>query len=647
MADMVFALVLKALPARWRDSVARDLLEEARFGGRRGLGRTAWLLWQTVRVAARLRFGRRSGPQRTRREGFTFNPASDLRFALRTIRREPWTTGAIVLTLALGVGATTAVYAVFNYAVFRPVPGVVDDGRLVSVYVAPDHGSRSRATMTHEHLVALRQMPAFDGIAGYGHHTLPFRQAADADPRFQALRSITRGYFQLLGATPAIGRLFAPQEYERPESRVAVISERFWRSRYAGSPAVLGQSFLVLDVRFEIIGVVRSFHGLDANGDEDVWIPFGARSAIAPGTDASHQWLVGRLAPDVPLDVARQQAATAIEGVGPIEIRGTSFTAVVYAGLTDGIGLTAERLTNLFRLMMAGVSLLFLLACANAANLLLSRNLRRRRELALKTAIGASRVRVLRELAVEAGLLSLLAAAVGLNLAAILGALFRADRLLTYLPTLEGLTLDWRVAVFSILVAATTVFVAAGLPALTACRWQPWYGLRGFARGSTGHGRLRGVIVAMQVALSVALLCSAGVLTRTLQNLQTPDLGFDTSHLLTVPVRPRTIGYDDDRLRRFLVDAQDRLSTTTGIDHAAFAFMGHLEFSNGTRVRLPGDDDGAALDARQRIVSAGYFDTVGIPLLAGRTFSPAQARAVPTLPLAIIDDALARRVFPG
>jgi predicted permease len=374
-----------------------------------------------------------------------------------------------------------------------------------------------------------------------------------------------------------------------------------------------------------------------------VWVPYGAASLHDADRVREHQRMVGRLAPGATLEAAREQAAAACAATGAIQRGDQRYTAVVFPGLSDGLGVTRGRLMRIYWTATAGAAVLFLLACANAAHLLMSRNIGRRRDLALKAAIGASRARVCRGLLVEAALVAMLAAGVGFMACLAMTSAFRSDRLLTYLPTLEGLAVDWRVGLYTTALAAITVLLAAGLPSLLASRADPQRGLSEFARGaSRGGRRLREGFVAVQVALSIALVASAGVLAQTLIHLETKDLGFDQG-VLVAPLRPRVLGYDAASITQFHHEVEDRLSAAPGIEAAAFGWASHLAYQNTVEVE--------ALDRRALpqpghafYVSSEYLTTLNAPLVAGRMFTRAEARA-DNAPVVVVDESLATAMF--
>ena len=302
----------RLIPAEWRESVRRDLDEEADRAGLRGSRRKLWIAWQILRVAARFRW-RDRGPLPSKHIGRTLMSglATDLRLALRAFRRQPGSSVAIVLTLALGIGATTAVYAVFNYVLFRPVPGVADEARLISVYVQENLTTPTRTSATHAHLIAMRDhAPALDGLAAWLPSDIPFSRTPQAAPEIVDATRVTKGYFTILGVRPRLGRLFDDDEYETPGRDVAVISERLWRRAFEADPDTVGRTILLNGQPFIVIGVAAAYQGPKRLGEEDLWYPYGARAVLNPGRAATddrgqHTNLIGRLSRGGSLEIAQ------------------------------------------------------------------------------------------------------------------------------------------------------------------------------------------------------------------------------------------------------------------------------------------------------------------------------------------------------
>jgi predicted permease len=660
VATRLVRLACRLYPRGFRDQLSDDLalvFEREYAGTLQTKGRRAalWLFMRTflgvLWQAAAGRFGllaprHRRTPLSARRRDMR-GIGNDLRFAARALLRQPFSTAAIVVTLALGIGATTAVYAIFNHVIFRPVPGIAEPERLVTVRVSPDHETPSYGYLSDDHLRAIRAMPAFEGLAPLHGWSFPFRVDATVTPESLWISLVPRDYFDLLGVEPRLGRLFREEEYDQPVSPVAVISEKLWRRRYGGGPAVIGSDAFILDHRFTIVGVARHFRGLTNVGQQDVWIPGGAAGLAEPNVFESeyHNTMVGRLASGVTLEVARAQAAEAVAAAGGIRFRDRDYTAVVFPGSSDPLGVGRARLMPIFWTAMAGVSILLVLACVNAANLFVARNVRRRRNLALKAALGASRLRVLREMMIEAGLVAILAAAAGLATGVAMTKLFRSERLLSNLA-LEDLTVDWRVAACAALAGCASVLLAAGLPSLLAVRWDPQRGLREFSQGaSRSAGRLRDSFVAIQVALSIALVACTGVFAQTLVNLETKELGFEPEGLYELTLRPSSIGYDAERATRLRQEVERRLAEAPGIEAVASGITGHLV--TGPSAGLATSPGGTSWEksAFVRRVTPGYLRTVGIPLLAGRMFTAQEAAAGSSARVVVVDQSLAEEVF--
>lgn len=658
VATRLVRLACRFYPRGFRDQLSDDLaavFEREYAATLRTKGRPAalWLFMRTFVgvlwhvVAGRLeRFtpGTGGSPVATRRRDM-LGIGNDLRFAARTLLRQPFSTAAIVLTLALGIGPTTAVYAIFNYVIFRPVPGITEPERLVTLYVWPDHETPRYGDLSDDHLRAIRAMPAFAGLVPLHGWWFPFRVDRTAPPESRRITLVSHGYFDLLGVEPRLGRLFGEDEYDQPPP-VAVISEKLWHSRYGGNASVIGSDVFILEHRLTIVGVARDFRGTSTMGQDDVWIPRGAAGLAEsnPGYRENHQRMLGRLAPGATLDVARAQAADAVAATGGIRFRDQEYTAVVFPGLSGPPGDTLAGLMRLFWTAMAGVSILLLLACTNAANLFAARNVRRRRNLALKAALGASRLRVLREMIVEAVLVAIVAAAAGLAVGAAMTRLFRSERLLSFLA-LEDLSIDWRVAAFTAFAGGASIFLAAGLPSLVAVRQDPRRGLCEFSSGLRHAGRLRDSFVAIQVALSIGLVAFTGVLAQTLVNLETKDLGFDLEGLYEVEVRPSSIGYDEEQAGRLRQEVERRLAEAPGIEATASGMTGHLVARPAAGLATSSGERLSQEPLGVRQVGPSYLRTVGIPLLAGRTFTPEEAATGTSARVVVIDRSLAEKVF--
>ena len=639
-------LAARIVPALADEAALGDLDERYRDRARTAsrAAATRWYVRQLLGFLARPLLAHPSAWARRLRDAFGAlrrDLGTDVRLAVRSLIREGRSTAVTVATLAAGIGASTAVYAVFNHTLFRPVPGIGDVSRLVSVYVRPDPTTPSYTTATHAHLIAMRDMPAFAGLAGYRTSALPVRLDR-GDPHMLQVTSVSLGYFDILGVQAAAGRLFAADEYERSDAAIAIISERLWRSALGADAAAIGAAIHVTGKPVTVVGVAKSFRGLARVGDEDVWLPVGADAALGLYRGGEYRWdrMVGRLRPAVTVAVAREQATSAFERVGRVGSGAQTFTAAVYAGITDGFGEAEQSMTELFWLAISGAGLLLLLACANVAGMLIARNLRRQRDLALRTAIGASRLRILRELLVEASLVSAAAAVGGGALAMVLLEGFRGDRLVPYMPALEELTVDWRVCAFAAVMATTTVVLAGGLPAALAARTGPRARLQDALR-RTSAGRVRRSLTTLQVALSLALVASAGVLAESVARLRSVELGFDPDRLFTVTLQPRLAGRDD--LDAFFTAIERQLSSAAGIEAVGIAASPPLGSMQRTLLGL--SDEAPTEPGTLRYVSGDYFRALRIPIVGGRAFTAADAASSSASGPIIVDELVVQQLF--
>ena len=647
---LVARAALRLVPAAWRESVARDLADEAVRDGRRGWRGDIWLAWHALRVAARFRSNARMHPPAT----ITLAPnlGTDVRLAWRAIRREPASALAVVLTLALGTGAVTATYAVVNYALLRPVPGVVDEARLISVYSQVDASTPMRTSITFAHLEAMRsQSPALTDLAAWNWTDRALTIDPGDPPRTAKFVEVSRGFFEILGVRPRLGRLYMMDEYESTGTNVLVISERLWRRAFNGDPAIVGRRVNLNGHPFEIVGVAREYRGLDRLRHEDGWLTeasgqtFDSSESRGPTRWASTN-MIGRLAPGATLEAAQAQLIAAFRAVGERRIDTKTYWPIAFEGVTDGIGLTRSRIAALLRVMLAGVGLLLLLACANAANLMLARHLRRRSNLSVRHALGAGRWRLLRELLVEASALAFGAGVLGLGLAMALTSIFRSSRLLSYLPVLDELGLDWRVAAFCASVSAATVFIFGLVPAWMAARADMRLGAP--ANRATGRaGLLRTSLVGAQVALSFALVVAAALLAQTVHRLQAVDFGFRADRVLHFTFAPSRAGYDDAATSAAMAGLRERLAATPGVSRSALAFFPPVGGSTaGSVVRVPSANHTDGLKIRSHSVTEEYFDVLGIPVLHGRTFTSAEAASPPVdAGPVVLNEPLARRLF--
>ena len=583
----------------------------------------------------------------------------DLRFAVRGAVRHPGYAFAVVATLAVGIGANTAIFSVFNWVLFRPMPGVTRPHELITVRYQNPKFRDANFWVSHRDYADLRDgVPAFEIVAASQH--LKMDVAADREAELLSAEVVTPNYLKLFGVTPMLGRDFMPSE-EVPDAHApaAIISARLWRRAFRADPAALGK-LLTLDGRpFTVVGVApAAFQGRSLVTLTDVWIPVGAYPTLQPRLfkgllTSRQQSLFGdsfaRLRAGTTLEQAQEQA-TALASNVPFGGRTTqSGRAQIGPVLTRGIGhgpLTEERLTTVFRLLMGAVGLLLLLACANAGNLLLARATGRRREIAVCQAIGASRLRIVRQQIAEALVLSIAAGGMGLALAVWLTSLFDGMTIVPSLPAIQAVGIDWRVCAFALLSSIGTALVFAAAPAMVSSRVDLQATLKdGVTSSRSGRRVLRGGLVATQVTVSVLLLVAAGLFMRTLQNLRAIDLGLEADRVVSLSVMPSRFGYTPERSQAYMRDLLDRLRQAPGVQSAAFTWTTPFSPNRNDVSFVPAE--GRRVGAANTSVSPGFFKTMGIPFLAGRDFTEADANTDnDTFGFAIISRRLASELFP-
>ena len=656
---LLFRGAVRLVPRRWRDSVARDLLEDVARSNRTGAHATAWLVAQAVSIALRLAtrsmadwWGDRPDWRRA-----ADSLRLDLRLALRSVAHQPWSTAALVVTLALGMSAGTAVFAVFNHVLFRPIPGIDASDRLATVYFQPADRHPTYKTAPREALDALRSARAFDALGASSDTELPVVARSGADPDFVRVEFVTDRYLDLLRVRPRAGRLLTDDDVVTGQS-VAVISERWWRRELGADPSAIGQSITINRHPAVIVGVVADYRGWGALriGSIDIWMPIDTpigEDAVSPDRVFS---LVGRLRPGVTTAIAEQQlrvpfapyasSMRTLMSMGPLST--APAVPVVYPGLYEiGEEGTRREIGQLYPFALGASGLLLLLGCANTANLLLARTMKRRRDLAVRSAMGASRWRLARSLLVEAAAIVAIAAAVAVGLARGLVWFTQGEQLFDSGPALDSVAFDWRVLAFAVVLGAITAVLFGLVPALTASRSTMPRALAQSGRLTRSGHRLRATLVGVQLALAVTLLAGAGVLVRSLQNLRGVDLGMNPDGVVSFGLNPMRLGYKGDDVDALVRDTMDRLRSAAGVEAVAFAspspfWRGFIPAS------LKAEPTDGALEHRvsTTVVSADYFRTLQIPVRAGRAFTEAEfQRDGPKAGAGIVSESLARQLF--
>ncbi|HVJ99479.1 MAG TPA: ABC transporter permease [Gemmatimonadales bacterium] len=575
----------------------------------------------------------------------------DLRFALRSLRKSPGFTLVSVLTLALGIGANTAVFSLIRGVLLRPLPYEHGE-RLVYLRQPAPLGGVANAQFSPLELADYRQRSrAMESLVEY--HSMPFILLGQGEPRRVQTGVVSANFFDVLGVRPLRGRAFRPGEDQPSADPVLVLSYGFWMNRLGGDPAIVGKTFEMNDRIHTVIGVLPPVPQYPA--ENDVYMPssscpFRMGQFTLNTRTARMLHIFGRMAPGMTV----AQAQTELEGIaGTLR---SEYPASYPSGQGFTISATSlhDELTKDARptllLLIGTTAFVLLIACANIANLTLARLTRRSREMALRAALGADRVRLFRQMLTESGLLALAGGALGLALAA------ATMRLLTgfaarFTPRASEISLDGEVLAFTLVVCVLTGLAFAVLPALPA-RANLVAALKegGAAVSGGGSSRIRAALVVAQVAVSMVLLIGAGLMLRSLLELQSVNPGFDSQRVLTMTMDLNWSRYtSNDLILGFHDRLNARLTGQPGVVSTAstltFPLDGHRRFNVSFLIEgQPPAEDGAQPLGDLRSASPEYFPTLGIPLVTGRLFTPSDGPKSPQV--AIVNQTLARRYFP-
>ena len=598
----------------------------------------------------------------------------DLKYALRMLTKSPGFAAVAILTLALGIGANTAIFSLMNAVMLRDLP-VKQPNQLVVFGEGRAAGSEDgigetqlysywfyREARTRNHSfsdVASVLSLTFDGMHG----------AVDKGANLEEMSAqlVSGTYFSVLGVNPVLGRTITASD-EEPEGAhaVAVISDSWWKRRFNRDPDVLGKTVTFRTTVYTIIGVAPpGFLGIKVGDSPDMWIPLSMEAQLSPGWNGLDNkqfeslYIVGRLKPGVRVAQAEAEVNTLARQLWR-EAAGGTFTAEqqkdldhAYILLTPGArGVSRIRFEFSLPLevLMAVVALVLLIACANIANLLLARATAREREIAVRMALGAGRMRLVRQMLTENSLLALIGGVFGIWFAS-----WASEALLVMVsggPELLPLNVapDARILAFTLLISVATVLLFGIAPALRTTRVELTSALKegkGLA-GSGGRRTLANALIVTQVALSLVLLIGAGLFLRSIVNLENAPTGFNKENVLLFGIDPNAVGYKEDaRLTNLYQTLEQRVDAEPGVRSASVSFFTFNEGAWDDSVAVFGNSlaPGIDNDVIENIVGPGYFATMGIPLLEGRLFGPQDTVNSPKV--AVINETMARNYFPG
>ncbi len=572
---------------------------------------------------------------------------SDARYALRTMAAAPGFTIVALATLALGIGANTVLFSAVDAVLLRPLP-YRDSSRIVQI-VDIATGDREMYSSLTKFEYFRAQVQTVQPIAVVNETT--FQIVSDrAEPQQISGGRVSSDFFQVFGARPQIGRTFIPGEDRPGGANVVVLSYSLWQNRFGGNPAVVGKSITLDGAAATIVGVMPA--GFAAPDASEIWSPrifehtVITRAQIQGG--ASYMRMFGRLKDGVDPKRAEAELATLNQRYD------AGHPGFADAGRTVRVRTLLEstifNIRAILLVLWGAVGFVLLIAAANVANLLLARAIARRKEIAIRASLGATRSRLLGQFLTESVILSSLGAALGIAIAE------WSVRLLTrldarVLPRAEEIRIDGRVLAFTVAVAILTGVLFGMGPALHALKVDLQRALKETGRGVSGGGRLRGFMVIAEVALAMILLAGAGLLMRSFANLQKVDPGFRPQHLLSVtlplaPARyPKPVAqaafFDQVRERAAALPGVERASITSCPPVPGGYCIGYFYWVEGRPIEEPSKMATAFL----RSVDPGYFETMSIPLIAGRTFTDADSAGA--TPVAIINQTMARHQWPN
>jgi putative ABC transport system permease protein len=575
----------------------------------------------------------------------------DIRYGVRMLMKAPSVSIVATIALALGIGANTAIFSVVNAVLLRPLP-FANSKQLMMVWETDTTRGYSRGSASYPNFVDWReQNQVFERVASY--HTNDFIMTGRGEPTRLQGAVVNADLFPLLGAVPVIGRGFRPEEDKPGDSgRVVLLSQELFQKRFNSDQNVVGQSMLLDGKNYTVVGVMpQAFQFPIQNEPVEFWTTVAIdREGKEPITDergAHYMNVIARLKPGVTKDQAQAEMTTIsarLEQQYPDKDLHKS--SRVEPALEALVGDIRPALL----ILLGAVGCVLLIACVNVANLLLARAMMRHKEMAIRSALGASRMRVVRQLLTESVLLSLAGGALGLGMA-----VWWSDLLVTLgkenIPRAMQVGLDWRVLGFTLLISVLTGLVFGLVPAFHSSRTELTESLKEGGRGSSDgarRNRIRGVLVVSELAIAVVLLVGAGLLIQSLWRLQHVSPGFESQNLLTFVVGIPEVKYPVSKQAQFYRDLTARIQSLPGVRSASSVIplplsgdLFRISFETEGRPVAKGDQPSADFFA----INDGYFKTLGVPILKGRDFNERDGEKAPGV--IIVNKTFAEQFFPG
>jgi predicted permease len=594
---------------------------------------------------------------------------ADIRFAVRWLRKSPGFTLVAVASLAIGIGFNTALFAIVDAVLFKPLP-VTEPARLIDVFTSDSTGRVEFSTSSYPDYLDLSARNAvFDGLVGYS----PMFAALNLDGRSRLAMGeiVTGNYFQIFGVNAALGRTILPADDAPGAPKVVMVSRRYWARELGSAPDAVGRTLRIRGSAYTIVGVAPArFSGMVPILAPEMWIPVSASLDVEPvgmhdavpsptGTTRldrrADRWLFmrGRLKPGATIDQVRANL-TVLASQLSADYPATNRDRHIAVKPTSDVHFHPSLdpvLVPIAAVLMIVVGLVLLIACANVASMLLARASSRHKEIGIRLAIGASRGRLMRQLVTEAVVLALLGAAGGVLLAWWITSAVAALSLPLPIPLAFDLRIDGRVLAFTLGATFIASLLAGLAPALQATKPSLVADLRGEVTGSQAAGRrwtLRDALVAGQMAITALLLVIAALLTRSFIAAQRTNAGFAVNRLAIVSTDTSMLKLTTDQSTRFYQNAIDKVSAIPGVESAALATRVPMQLNaNNWEIWVPTrhrpGEHGDAVEVT--IVSPEYFKTMGVGIVEGREFTNADRPDTPRV--AIVNETLARRVWPG
>ncbi|MBO0859816.1 MAG: ABC transporter permease [Chloracidobacterium sp.] len=563
----------------------------------------------------------------------------DLRYGARMLLKKPGFTFIALITLALGIGANTAIFTIVNAVLLRPL-AYPESERLVEIGRAFD--GDSAGALNEPKFVFLRDnAQSFEAITGtQGGSDIYLSDGGEAE--YVGNLNVTTDFFRTLGVAPAIGRGFTAEEDSPAGPRVAILGDVLWRRRFGADTEILGRTVTLNGAAYTVVGIMPA--GFEYNGPPDVILPMRVNPA---SRNEGYNWtVIGRLKRGVTVDQARSEMLTLIDRFNALYPNQVAvFRKEGHRLMLWRMSITAD-IQMLLWVLLGAVGFVLMIACANVANLQLTRAAGRRKEVAVRLALGAGGWRVVRQLLTEGVMLALVGGGAGLLLAVwgLEGMIALVPKQL--IPRVEEVNVDWRVLLFALIVSVLTGVISGLTPALQTLRVDVIRNLKEGASktgADAARGRLRGVLVIVEVALALTLTVGAGLLLRTFANLRGVDKGFDARNMLTFYISPRgerykTMANMNDLYNRVL----ERLRNLPGVEAAALTNILPLNRWFNLPYMLAGESHTSG-SAEYRLISDDYFNMMKMSLLRGRQFN--EGNALSAEPVIIINEAFARRRF--